>query len=311
MKKLFYSLVLGTIIAVCWMIIIHTLKWVAIKGNEFDLSSGLLLPPGIMAQPSTAFVGSDGLVEVPPPSLHHGQQLPLRPPSSIMLTDGHSSEAPQMSPGKFGHLPGSSSLGLIATVPSSSIQHNLQASQINPKGSQKLAHTEHAQLIATPARNFGQTPNINPAQGAHKLNLLPRGRTRRRRENANPLGDTPADLGSGANPNGLNELVDQPRLDMESDEESEMQPATHFDTTKQPDLMKPTHSLNNVWPSSTNLNSAQLERNNHQLPQSIYRAPFFTSWFVSIWNILFMPVFTLISSCCFRGEDSNTKRLLV
>lgn len=43
----------------------------------------------------------------------------------------------------------------------------------------------------------------------------------------------------------------------------------------------------------------------------VYRAPFFTSWFVSIWNILFMPVFTLISSCCFRNEDNTTKKLLV
>ena len=43
----------------------------------------------------------------------------------------------------------------------------------------------------------------------------------------------------------------------------------------------------------------------------VYRAPFFTSWFVSTWNILFMPVFTLISSCCFRNEDSTTKKLLV
>lgn len=43
----------------------------------------------------------------------------------------------------------------------------------------------------------------------------------------------------------------------------------------------------------------------------VYRAPFFTSWYVSIWNVLFMPIFTLISSCCFRGEDSNTKKLLV
>ena len=44
---------------------------------------------------------------------------------------------------------------------------------------------------------------------------------------------------------------------------------------------------------------------------AFYRAPFFTSWFVSVWNILFMPVFTLISSCCFRNEDSSTKKLLV
>lgn len=37
MKKLFFSLVLGAIIAICWVMIIHTLKWIAIRGNEFEI----------------------------------------------------------------------------------------------------------------------------------------------------------------------------------------------------------------------------------------------------------------------------------
>ena len=68
---------------------------------------------------------------------------------------------------------------------------------------------------------------------------------------------------------------------------------------------------NNAWPDSkSSLDSGSLERS-APVAGLVYRAPFFTSWFVSIWNILFMPVFTLISSCCFRNEDSTTKKLLV
>jgi hypothetical protein len=66
-----------------------------------------------------------------------------------------------------------------------------------------------------------------------------------------------------------------------------------------------------------NLDGGAIERSSASLDGQVaagqvlvYRAPFFTSWFVSIWNIAFMPVFTIISSCCFRNEESTTKKLL-
>lgn len=66
-----------------------------------------------------------------------------------------------------------------------------------------------------------------------------------------------------------------------------------------------------LGPNNQVLDSELLERGTPVQASLVYRAPFFTSWFVSIWNILFMPVFTLISSCCFRNEDNTTKKLLV
>lgn len=66
-----------------------------------------------------------------------------------------------------------------------------------------------------------------------------------------------------------------------------------------------------IGPTSNQIDSDVMERGAPVQAGLVYRAPFFTSWFVSIWNILFMPVFTLISSCCFRNEDNTTKKLLV
>lgn len=256
MKKLFFSLVLGTIIAVCWVMIIHTLKWMAIRGNEFE---GLLLQQQAGASASASALAANQPARLPP---------------------------------------GGALLERLARAPDGA-SGQLALTLKKPRAFAALEQT-----AARVGQQRRQEPQMQ-SQPQFQAHLRPRAR----RPGTPLLPATEEEpLKSEASFNAPSSSRDQ--LDqLEPDEPEAAAP--------QPPLLQPqldeTAAAAEGEQQATPIASQLAERAaSFVAPNALlYRAPFFTSWFVSTWNILFMPVFTLISSCCFRNEDNTTKKLLV
>lgn len=314
MRKLFFSLLLGIIIAICWVLIIHTLKWVAIQGNEFALTSQHQ-PQDELAKAKQALASSHRSIVLQPPlpslpaNVRLGRHLAAGVPEGQEGSPTSEEARPPPPPGSTGQ-PGKQ------TLPSSQL-----LKQISPDSS-----NEPGEISTSP---------ISAARSARQRRLH-----ENPGENENDDDDDGSDDGAAqpsielGSRDGLAATPDKrPRLDHQRgrghDRTRQPGPSSSATITSTP--MTTEVSVND-WPhqaapesNSERLSgeaglAGDLDRPAQAAPSSTltasavglpYRAPFFTSWFVSTWNILFMPVFTLISSCCFRNEDSNTKKLLV
>lgn len=405
MKKLFYSFVLGTIIAICWMIIIHTLKWIALKGNELDQSFSLIPSPSpyinsYIRPTTTEAIGSKSYMSNNKKKKEKGAhqlepQMSSAISSLIEMKDetnnkgrneetgldrdrdrdrdgdglgigigiGMGNEAEDdkdtrrvvnhriLAPGASLALmkPSTETLGSIDEHgynrlrpttdqhqhqhPQLQLQHH-QSSRIGPKRSSNRGRRNafssmererkirgNGVLIDAPGvapildhHHHAQTDPSSPPHSPTDLDIESEDSSEENEDDANmqpavPQPTTRQSISSSSS--SMKPLTNMPHIvspnplatmGISSEEDEENSSSSH-------------HRINNNDNNQmreAHLNGAHLDKNNINLNNQIqFKAPFFTSWFVSMWNILFMPVFTLISSCCFRGEDSTTKRLLV
>lgn len=284
MKKLFFSLILGTIIAICWVMIIHTLKWIAIKGNEFELIQQQQAHDHKLAAAAAAAAASDSITNFRPQADQLGTASPFDRLSGAGQLALSSPPPPRLEPSE-----GAAESGLAKRFLDDFDGDSDDSGTGQPVAEMSIEQQDPKQQAAR-RRERVQQANSN--------NNVPR---RIKIAQSDWTKSTPA---SGA-PAMLDAAPYNEETTLKS-ETPETSPATNSLVAE----------LANGWPSSGPSSSRIPEAvasNNPNQPHSelMFRAPFFTSWFVSIWNLLFMPVFGLISSCCFRGEDSSTKKLLV
>lgn len=373
MKKLFFSLLLGTIVAVCWVIIIHTLKWIALRGNEpFDSSAQLMMIGGT----------SGGAMQKPIATLTSSRRV--GPALEQMFhSQLYSSSLESTSPSN-------------ANLQVSSLREEAGAQQYKRRRRRESGNGTQwakegggegraANALTTQFNNGTTRANYGPIGGEERRR--PTNRMMRRRQLPNTEADQSGE-GDDDSSQPIASVLDHASLGRgptsvrsdDNNEEEEQQQASKLESQGQPPKVAASIELqgqpraatrrqqqqqrpadqkkrviqlgsiaaNTFAPNSVGLSQdelptiattvpgvGELEPSGDPMelgpaeqspaqpqivdaplppaahPHLVYRAPFFTSWFVSIWNILFMPVFTLISSCCFRNEDSSTKKLLV
>lgn len=245
MRKLFFSLILGTLIAICWLMIVHTLKWVAIRGQPLELlagGGGGQLALGAGSSPPAA------LLLAPAPALDAAGAAQMRRRRRRQEAPGRPEEAAES------------------------------------EEEEEPPPTRRPQTVGKALASIEQM-----ADGLMRRSQLAK---------LNAINSAPPPTASAET--ALSDAAENdppPRPALPADED-----AVGLQTGGRLAVGGGGQDASQVAaPPQTTTTAAQPN----------YRAPFFTSWFVSIWNILFMPVFTLISSCCFRNEDSSTKKLLV
>uniref|UniRef100_A0A6G1S3Y8 Solute carrier family 35 member F4 n=1 Tax=Aceria tosichella TaxID=561515 RepID=A0A6G1S3Y8_9ACAR len=439
MKKLFFSLVLGTIVAICWVMIIHTLKWIAIRGNEFELwqlqlqqQQQLLLQAHTQLQPPSANYNSpDNIHQANLLLAHQSIQVAkqqqqqtssntttAKSNNTMRTAEGVSNETaatsarPQLYQGdqeeadtglvgqrrrrrRRGHRMSNNDtqasgrdddeikealdrrtrralLGQPAPTRASHEQFGRQAKRDND-ASHSTAVVPFASMITggrqqqLPGANRrikqstaqgdddagGQLPSLVGESG--RIEELPQRRrlmqlssisheqVPRTNSNSNnndkpvaadqyrqrptaglanqqsagmrvlaEMGDENDELDSSGNdlttilPLGpQNQPMNNGALDQSAAASATMSILPTSPASGDPDQSAPQHLS-----SAIERSPAPVDGQVGEAQVLVYKAPFFTSWFVSIWNIAFMPVFTIISSCCFRNEESTTKKLL-
>lgn len=281
MKKLFFSLLLGTIIAVCWVLVIHTLKWIAIKGNEFELLTVVQQQQQQQRQHlhqhrvghqfmSIREAGSDFNGTIDDPLLNRTK---LAAESEQARSRNRSTDNRLMRRQED-------------TAAGAKLDEELQASPVIER--QTFAHKRvlHLSSIAGQQEQQQQEPPPPPQ--------------RQDKKKSNPsepvMEPTMVD----------DELAARP----ESNYADELIPLSSQPESAAPSQTSGADSYFNAADSMLSEDKSG-EDQPKRVAGLVYRAPFFTSWFISTWNILFMPVFALISSCCFMNEDNTTKKLLV
>lgn len=380
MKKLFYSLLLGTLIALCWMIIIHTLKWIAIKGNESDQMGATLLNPSSMASVNgfNNNLNPSPMASVLGPNRHF-----LNLPADSLLELGVAKDQTGNRRRRLAQVAKVNSpeeASLIRLVDGKPLANNHlkrdEASQSDPftllnkqtnarrlSNKVKQANKQSSVVAAAIQRVDNEkkpSQNDNTLQQAHKTNSKIDTDDQDDEFASNRYNKTNQDKRQAQQ----SQQSQQSQKSQKSQQPSRRSPSAIQDNTNQLNPVaeltanfnaptpielapselgaemdeEPTSSSSSATGNPFNTNAIGDQQNQNFVPQSrkamplenksilsraplaaqsnlhstmFYRAPFFTSWFISCWNMLFMPVFTLISSCCFRGEDSTTKRLLV
>lgn len=280
MKKLLVSLLLSTLVAICWVLIIHTLKWIAIRGNDFE--AALSQAQASASMPAAAIVQAQV-----------GTQLVQRSEPSLASHLGHlqllgASAAPY--PPNY-RAAQQSAQQAVRRVHSAGSSRNYELEKVDRRRARRRTRA---------AAQDGS--NEENDEVGHETSLAPPASPRRP---ASPAQSSPAQSSSARPitwpaelPTGADESVDD-------GQDEDGWPAPAANRPGQVDqVQRQANQLAELQPSRAP-SQGQLS------PGLSYKAPFFTSWFVSIWNILFMPIFALISSCCFRNEDSTTKKLLV
>lgn len=323
MKKLFFSLVLGTIVAICWVMIIHTLKWIAIKGNEFEMlnQQQQQQAAGQPAQPQQ-------------PHQHHNPNHPQQQPHQQ-----HSQQTQQSH-----HLHHRSSSAALPPV--LLLEQQLKHLDAPAPADAGLLEWRRSPLSAGPMARLDGGAGDAKLVPPQKLNRPPEVERRRDKMRSRRAASEGADNGADDDDSNDNEPPQTPGGRLQSrrlahlgsiapqaqqlstlgpamvpdfsatnyqEEPLKSEPILPNESSADPSRLD---SFNSDWPSNPvgdnglPPDAGALERAT-PLQAFAYKAPFFTSWFVSIWNILFMPVFALISSCCFRSEDTTTKKQLV
>lgn len=294
MKKLFFSLILGTIIAICWVTIIHTLKWIAIKGNEYELIQQQNLHPLhrsldnlAASETSAALAASDSILKF---------QSVVQPSGGNYDRLTRHREAVRSSEPRLTRLDWGVGKAEVSDVrrrrsldDDSSTADEEDDSSGQMGGKQLIVGMSIEQ--PDPKRMQGSWKRPNGGGGQQVPTKLKIAQDSDEARRTPPTTLTPP-------------ILDSPQDDSLRSEPPEL-PAERNSLAAE---------LANGWPSPNSVArvpESALTGGPNQRAGLVYRAPFFTSWFVSTWNILFMPVFTLISSCCFRNEDSSTKKLLV
>jgi len=323
MKKLFFSLVLGTIIAICWVMIIHTLKWIAVRGDEFEAlrmqqfhhhrsqqlgsaahqEDGPALRVSRMADAPVPLPAPNWPRSSAPPIGNEAELARLQPgsstPAAAVLSQRLRGRGPKRRDGLARGEAQVLQVGRALQRRTNDDEEDDNDSEI-PTDSDLLS----AQLATTATTSASQswlerqvqpkrTPHLNvPSITPHRQQQQQQQQQQKQRSAQTSIDG------------GRSSTVTPPEFALEFGGELRgKEPQEQLDTDeREPSLSE--------WPSQPVLAAGQLQRG-APVAGLLYRAPFFTSWFVSTWNILFMPIFTLISSCCFRNEDSTTKKLLV
>lgn len=305
MRKLFFSLLLGTLVAICWVLIIHTLKWIALKGNEFEASLGTTIQPQASASSPTGVI-------VQPPSLigdqlvHQGQPLSAsRRPLHLHLVQSvgqHQDSTPQLH-----RLSPAAQPIQGVTQPAETGATVLAGHQ--PKKIQKNRRRKRRRRTAQAGSSEENDEAIQEVSLPPPPRLLKQAPLMSSRRRPSPFA-TPSPPPPVTWPSDLLAGAESAGDESDADDDSTAGDSGPWLSPGGQQQQQPT-SIQVQRPTSQV--AAELADRSGQFNTAglMYKAPFFTSWFVSIWNILFMPIFTLISSCCFRNEDSTTKKLLV
>lgn len=280
MKKLFFSLLLGTIIAICWVLVIQTLKWIAIKGNEYEMLTMVQQQRANQLQYLRQPAASDPGAPFAGPTLESSGDI-SEDQSQLSSNKTQSSNTTQPETGT------ASSLARIirrrqdvAESANSDAAHESEDTAQSSPVIERQVHPHKRVLHLSSIATQRQRPQQQQQQPSHK--------TSAGRESDELSVESTADDQLDREANDGDELIQLPS-------QTEDRPGSSVHRETDPYLYQ--EQLGNDQPS--------------KVASLIYRAPFFTTWFISIWNILFMPVFALISSCCFRNEDNTTKKLLV
>lgn len=391
MKKLFFSLVLGTLIAICWLMIIHTLKWIAIRGNEpLEWQEARQQQQQVGAAAAAGQVVQFHQVQLEqvaaqfaaaPSNYKLGEQIGavVAPTTTTTTTtsgyetSGAANESAVVGRARRGrhtrakprhlsanldlegsgglrnslasHLSGSADQ-IAAVAPDegapngqgrvlqlSSISRERPPSQLAPGRGAPSSARERQQQIR--ANNNKHANTSGPKRLVASENDDDNDRDDRNNNNGNNNGNNgnngdDDDDGRRASDEDENDELDssasgepsqaQPLapLPPQQDRDNNHQRRPQLKTTAA--AAAPPSDQDELVASSAGGSASQAAEaaasaatNVESAPSArafLYRAPFFTSWFVSIWNIAFMPIFTIISSCCFRAEDSTTNKLL-
>lgn len=422
MKKLFFSLVLGTIIAICWVMIIHALKWIAIRGNEFELINQQMLlqqhahhrpTPSLSAASFQGTGGGSGAaisagntnsISSPTASIEmisaashienmdqanagdssattydklRSSVLFLTTFENVVEDKTEPTKESELSPVKPNHYNNNnneqttrkniSSRSVLFfnddnnnTTPIAGRRKRLEkrlatanddgagdnddndndnsddSNSKNATMSNPLEPDSQAVIVRENQHKSQTTPvhhhhQIQPKRVMHLSSIVHQqaGAVNKQQHKSTPTTNNNININNrniNAPPVVLIDL-NNPNNNQEESLKSEpiaggvpadgitiINPsAAQTETSPETGAISSSSASNNQDSSSSNQwpTRPSLERSTPQVAGLVYKAPFFTSWFVSSWNILFMPIFTLISSCCFRSEDSSTKKLLV
>lgn len=280
---------MGTIIAVCWVLAIHTLKWIAIKGNEFELLTVTRQQQEQLQQFQTRRVHylrhkqSDAAKEDAPGGGDTGVRF-----KSIPDTDVSESRSPL---NIATNSTNNDTRGEISDASRYILQRLIKRHDVG-----HLAKVEPEREVARTSPVI-ERQNLTHRRVPHLSSIA--GQQQPKRQKPQPQ--------QSANKNSDDSL-------MESLEDHIAREANNGDElSESPD--QPTNLQSAQQSSDGYIDQAASAQIGDDQPKRVaglvYRAPFFTSWFISTWNILYMPVFALISSCCFRNEDNTTKKLIV
>lgn len=323
MRKLFFSLLLGTIIAICWVLVIHTLKWIAIKGNEFEsltivqqqqqqhrfhqLRLRSSLPTTLLDDETGQLMATrdNGQIESTMPKISH---LRVKNQSSSLLMNNNDTLPSRNNASDERSSRSSSNSSNSAAI---SRIFSRQRRQESSSSLDEKSYPDQSVEAAAFASATIQRQRTTPAH-SKRLNLAHLNSIAGQQKQQHADGEAnefalvePAGGQSAKESNSDDSLTSNDDDDDVDDELKSLASQQH--------ILEP-HSIQAGGHSNQRPAGAgdhRMQPDEKLVGGLAYRAPFFTSWFISTWNILFMPLFALISSCCFRNEDNTTKKLLV
>lgn len=295
------SLLLSLLIALCWLIIIHTLKWLAIR--SLNASSDMLTASATSnwSQLQTKVAGGGG-----------GDTFQFAPHLSSAIAIADPSTSADQSAGLDGDetakpMVANLRLQQAALAAVNQRQHEQAWRRKPPPMPPEAADTNNQSANDSFSVNSSLRDSIDDATHAEATG------TRQLRSPSRPV--LSSDLrrrmmaGHRRPPNQLPPIQDEDLVAVPSSGDASLSSASlsSFEIGKLDDETAQKQAASGVAGKPRPGNSVQAPAP----PPLLFKAPFFTSWSMSVWNIFFAPVFTLISSCCFRSEDSATKKLLV
>ena len=297
---------MGTLIAICWVLIIHTLKWVAIRGNQPELVENQTTEPD-----NNRLI----MIETSPRGRLISERDSLGNQSTQQSTDIplHSHLSPDAD-AQYESLPRSERDGPYSkkvrhkkgeNIMIGSQVHDSSHKNIDPQDD--LFHTSKTQVAARRGKNLAPSHELANAGPDNEQNTWEAGKEDQPLRLQSQIDLTERQILNSGN---QQQIGPQPWPTRDGDS------PTIFPTWNSSEDFQTNH---NDPAESQHVQSAQVlktfsptsSKGTISEPQMLYKAPFFTTWFISIWNVLFMPIFAIISSCCFRNEDNSTKKLLV
>ncbi|KAG9510336.1 Solute carrier family 35 member F4, partial [Fragariocoptes setiger] len=379
-KKLALGLLLSLVIAVCWLLVIHSLKWVAMYGHAPHTHHYTHRP---WPAPSSATLS--WLPRTPTTTMTHDSAMGVSstteeggtPPSSplqdnergeggvteVSMTrvqrDNYSDNKKNMVAKRLvaavdsGNNDDNEDDDLVNTFVTAEHVHSFTTTQatlpthrqrgLNEQSQQSLPRTttmfgennnNKVKKITTSTSNRPTEPDVVPSLRLSSIILGPtKPATTTTDQHNNQNNDANNNPRHNSNNNNnqedhLDEILT--RHNSKHDTEDITTATTAVTVTSALDNTISSDDLHNSARDTDNLSLSNNPNNDdsadnhsanaqhhkiHRRPRTHsshirYEAPFFTAWFCSVWNILFMPMFTLISTCCFRHEDTTTRKLV-